>query len=453
MLPYDDRKPFPIAQTEDDTRPQKLEKEDFVLEIFDLAQELYASWNFERAAASLRFLLWATRRTRSSLLFEIRAWTLCLLADIRRGEQRLFGEDSAFQYYTSSYRIWEKIGDWTQCIMTLLGMGLCFKRDHRHDESLKYYLKAVRLCEDKIKDPSQQKKLQAFLSGNIAFAYLALDRFQDALDYIEKSLRDLENIDVLDYHRGGTFVIRSHIFGALGDKDQAMRDASEGDALTSINAHRYNKSKALVARAEALVAMREIEEAEEWLEKALQIHEQLPLVPTNLERAIRLVERIGSIKQEAMESVKPLQALIIGSFEEDRRKVLQRIAKALPKHIAPIFLDTTPSRPGESLESKFHRLVWSSPGTFILAEASVKSGHIDEVKLAKDSNLILARLHEAGKRDTLMQLDYPYLSPFIKDFEYSTVEELSKVVKEATSWALARLLHRTMYYRRLYRRG
>jgi len=124
--------------------------------------------------------------------------------------------------------------------------------------------------------------------------------------------------------------------------------------------------------------------------------------------------------------------LAIGSYRQDRIKRLRLIEGSLFKLCYdPVLIADYPTE-GESLESKF--LSFATISRFVIYEATISSGGIDEFKICKDNDFITAVVHEKGHIATEMQSHYPVVRPFIKFFPYEE-HDLDDVLRIAAQWA------------------
>lgn len=153
---------------------------------------------------------------------------------------------------------------------------------------------------------------------------------------------------------------------------------------------------------------------------------------TERSKAIRdhipLHEYISNYKQRTI--------LLLGNYNSEGRERLDRIKEAIGKTYNIIMVDEIPENPMQTLLQKVSLI--GNLCRFVIVDDSTPSGHIHEVEIARNSNLITILLHKNGRRSTFMNADFAINSKNIKDFDY-TLNDLADSLAKATQWAEQRL--------------
>lgn len=136
--------------------------------------------------------------------------------------------------------------------------------------------------------------------------------------------------------------------------------------------------------------------------------------------------------------------LVTGSYSTEGIKRLRLIEAELFKlGYDPVLLADHPSDP-ESLEAKF--LSFAAISRFVVYEATLPSGGIDEFAICKNNQEITAVLHEQGRMATAMQNHYAAEHTFIKFFPYPD-GGLPAELRKACEWADTAVSEREKYYK------
>lgn len=87
----------------------------------------------------------------------------------------------------------------------------------------------------------------------------------------------------------------------------------------------------------------------------------------------------------------------------------------------------------QSLEEKVSTL--ANMAGFIIVENSFPSGHLTELKICEQIKWTTAILQEKEKGASYMVAGVDFQMNFIKKFEYSTINQMCDIIKEAVNWA------------------
>ena len=152
--------------------------------------------------------------------------------------------------------------------------------------------------------------------------------------------------------------------------------------------------------------------------------------------------------------------LVIGKDSDtEGLEKMKRIVQILTsKGYSPVILRELPEIKFLSLERKMISV--GSLSRFIIAEDSIASGHIDELRLCVECQFITATIRQARRISTRMQEDYHLLYNFINRFCYDEIltnpiqdelcEKIYPSIEEATedaiSWAENRIRIQQMLF-------
>lgn len=135
--------------------------------------------------------------------------------------------------------------------------------------------------------------------------------------------------------------------------------------------------------------------------------------------------------------------LVIGSYTNDGIRRLRRIEGLLFNlGYDPVLIADYPTE-SESLEAKF--LSFATISRFVIYEATIPSGGIDEFKTCKDNDFVTAVLHEKDRMATSMQGHYAQGHTFIKYFGYEQ-NRLEEMLRDAAEWAESVISDRKGFY-------
>lgn len=179
------------------------------------------------------------------------------------------------------------------------------------------------------------------------------------------------------------------------------------------------------------------------INELFNIPKQLPIISRII---IKLVYDLNK-KWETLfpyDFIKELEKIIISSKEtgvlilgQDTSEMyrLERIEECLNSlgYHGIIIKKTDFEVISQTLEEKVSTL--ANLAKFIIIENSFASGHLIELKICEQGKWTTALLQEKGKGASYMTAVIDFQTNYIKEFDYSTVDQICDKIKEAVNWA------------------
>ncbi|MFX0137410.1 MAG: CHAT domain-containing protein [Candidatus Hodarchaeota archaeon] len=121
--------------------------------------------------------------------------------------------DTAFQFFEDAYKIANQILDFESISMILSNMGYVLLENENYMQALNYYLKSIRIAE--------RKKVSHVLWEayyGIGRCYESLKSFPEAVEYLQKSIKEIEDIRIFifsDILKTGFVKDKFHVYESL----------------------------------------------------------------------------------------------------------------------------------------------------------------------------------------------------------------------------------------------